>query len=49
MLDGELLARSFEIEDFDTAMEAARIAVASARKAAPVLVRLRELAIAAAS
>jgi hypothetical protein len=49
VLDRELLARSFETEDFDVVMEPARIAVANATKAAPVLVRLRELALAAAS
>lgn len=49
MLDRELLARSFETEDFDVVMEPARIAVANATKAAPLLVRLRELALAAAS
>jgi hypothetical protein len=49
VLDRELLARSFETEDFDEVMEPARIAVAHATKAAPVLVRLRELALGAAS
>lgn len=49
LLDRELLARSFETEDFDVVMEPARIAVANATKAAPVLVRLRQLALAAAS
>jgi hypothetical protein len=49
VLDRELLARSFETEDFDLVMEPARIAVANATKAAPVLVRLRELALGAAS
>lgn len=48
VLDRELLARSFETEDFDAVMEPARLAVANAVKAAPVLVRLRELALAAA-
>jgi hypothetical protein len=48
VLDRELLARSFETEDFDLVMEPARIAVANATKAAPVLVRLREFALGAA-
>lgn len=49
VLDRELLARSFETEDFDVVIEPARIAIVDATKAAPVLVRLRELALAAAS
>lgn len=49
MLDRELLARSFETEDFEVVMEPARIAVTNATKATPVLLRLRELALAAAS
>lgn len=49
VLDRELLARAFETEDFDVVLEPARIAVSNAMKAAPVLLRLRELALAAAS